>query len=403
MPEFFALVFWICAAALAYAYLGYPLLIWCLGRWLGRSTSPPALADAELPTVSLLIAAYNEEPVIEERIRNALALDYPADKLEIVIASDGSTDATADIARRFAQSVGQAGVSLPSVRLLDYPIRRGKASVLNSSVPELRGDVILLSDANTEFDRMAARNIVRWFEDPEIGVVCGRLVLVDPETGQNADSLYWRYETFLKKCEGQLRALLGANGGIYAIRRPLFQPIPRETIVDDLVIPLQAKLRTGCAIVYDSQAVAREETPATVESEFHRRSRIGAGGFQSIGLLWRLLDPRQGWIAFTFVSHKVLRWLCPFFMLGLLLVNPLLWQEPFYRLAFVTQAAFYLTSVLVGLVPGRFKTVKPLRITTMFAGMNAALLVGFWRWLRGSQGGAWKRTARLAEADGSLA
>jgi len=161
-------------------------------------------------------------------------------------------------------------------------------------------------------------------------------------------------------------------------------------------------VRTSCAIVYDPQAVAREETPATVESEFHRRSRIGAGGFQSIVLLWRLLDPRQGWIAFTFFSHKVLRWLCPFFMLGLLLTNSVLWQEPFYRLAFFTQAAFYLTSVLIAFVPSRFKSLKPLRITTMFTGMNAALLVGFWRWLRGSQQGAWKRTARLAEADGSL-
>src|SRR5439155_7665141 len=185
---------------------------------------------------------------------NALTLDYPADKLEIVIASDGSTDGTTRVVKGFAHR---------GVRLLDYSVRRGKASVLNSSFPELKGDVILLSDANTEFDRMAARNIVRWFADPHIGVVCGRLVLVDPETGQNADSLYWEYETFLKKCEGQLRALLGANGGIYAIRRHLFQPIPSETIVDDFVIPLQAKLRTGCAIIYDCQAVAREETPAT--------------------------------------------------------------------------------------------------------------------------------------------
>jgi hypothetical protein len=166
---------------------------------------------------------------------------------------------------------------------------------------------------------------------------------------------------------------------------------------------LQAKLRTRCAIVYDCQAVACEETPATVESEFHRRSRIGAGGFQSIVMLWRLLNPRQGWGAFTFFSHKILRWLCPFFMLGLLLTNTLLWQEPLYRLALLGQGAFYLVSVLVAFVPGKFQRVKPLRITTMFTGMNAALLVGFWRWMRGSQKGAWRRTARLAEADGSLA
>jgi cellulose synthase/poly-beta-1,6-N-acetylglucosamine synthase-like glycosyltransferase len=389
-----ALVFWICAAVVIYAYLGYPLLIWCLAKRFGRLAPPPDLKEADLPTVSLLIAAYNEEHVIGERIRNALALDYPADKLQIVIASDGSTDATADVVRRFVDT---------RVRLLDYSQRRGKASVLNSAFSELKGDIILLSDANTEYEPLAARNIVRWFGDPEIGVVCGRLVLTDHHTGQNADSLYWKYETFLKQCEGRLRALLGANGGIYAIRRHLFQPIPSETIVDDLVIPLQAKLRTGCAIIYDCQAVAREETPASIESEFHRRSRIGAGGFQSIAMLWRLLDPRQGWIAFTFFSHKILRWLCPFFMLGSLLANAFLWDEPLYQLTLLAQGMFYLTSVVIAFVPGRFKTLKPLRITTMFTGMNAALLVGFWRWLRGSQQSAWKRTARLAEADGSVA
>src|SRR5262249_30950742 len=147
-------------------------------------------------------------------------------------------------------------------------------------------------------------------------VVCGRLVLTDPATGCNVDSYYWRYETFLKRCEGRLGALLGANGAIYAIRRELYTPIPGNTIVDDFVIPLRAKLRTGCRIVYDGDAVAREETPPNVGAEFHRRSRIGAGGFQSIGLLWRLLNPRSGWVAFTFFSHKILRWVCPFFLVA---------------------------------------------------------------------------------------
>jgi cellulose synthase/poly-beta-1,6-N-acetylglucosamine synthase-like glycosyltransferase len=365
-----------------------------MARWFGRQTDPAGLRDEELPLVSLLVAAYNEEDVIEERIRNALALNYPSDKLDIVIASDGSTDATSEIVKRFAHR---------KVRLLNYPCQRGKPITLNCSFPELKGDIVLMSDANTEYDRMAARSIVRWFRDPGVGVVCGRLVLTDPDTGGNADSLYWKYETFLKKCEGQLQALLGANGGIYAIRRELFRPIPKDTTVDDFVIPLQAKLRTGCAIIFDSQAVAREETPTTVGSEFHRRSRIGAGCFRSIGLLWRLLDPRLGWVAFTFFSHKILRWLCPFFMVGLLLTNPFLWQEPFYRGTLAAQVAFYLVALLAAFVPGRFKALKPLRITTMFMGMNAALLVGFWRWLRGSQKGVLRRTPRRAEANGSLA
>src|SRR5262249_38664493 len=158
----------------------------------------------------------------------------------------------------------------------------GKAATLNAAFAELAGDIVLLSDANTFTDATAARNIVRWFADPRVGVVCGRLVLTDPATGGNADSLYWRYETFLKECEGRLGALPGATGGIYAFRRGLYAPIPDDTIVDDFVIPLAAKLRTGCAIVYDRDAVAREETAPDVRAEFRRRSRIGAGGFQSI-------------------------------------------------------------------------------------------------------------------------
>jgi cellulose synthase/poly-beta-1,6-N-acetylglucosamine synthase-like glycosyltransferase len=380
---------WGCFCLVVYAYVGYPLAVFCLSRWFGRQARAPRAADADLPSVTLLVAAYNEEADIEKRIETALMTDYPADRLEIIIASDGSTDATPEIVRRYAAR---------GVRLLDYTERRGKSSVLNSAFPEARGDIVLLSDANTQLDPQALRRMVRWFQDPQVGVVCGRLVLTDPATGRNADGLYWKYETFLKKCEGRLGALLGANGGIYAIRKDLQKPIPPDTIVDDLVLPLQAKLRSGCAIVYESGAVAYEETPAAISSEFHRRSRIGAGGFQSIGLLGGLLHPRHGWTTFTFLSHKVLRWLCPFFLLGLLASNLLLLGQPFYRGFLLGQAAFYLLSLLAAYLPPRPRFLKPLRLTTMFTGMNAALLVGFWRWVRGTQKGAWRRTARLEGA-----
>jgi cellulose synthase/poly-beta-1,6-N-acetylglucosamine synthase-like glycosyltransferase len=383
------ITFWVCGVLVIYAYAGYPIVIACLARCFGRSAEAPASPSDNLPSLSLLIAAYNEEAVIEERIQNGLALDYPFGKLEIIVASDGSSDATPAIVRRYADR---------GVRLLDYKRRRGKAAVLNSAIAELNGDVLLFSDANTFMDPTAARRIVRWFRDPRVGVVCGRLVLTDPRTGRNADSLYWMYETFLKECEGRLGGPLGSNGAIYAIRRPLYVPIPDGTIVDDFVIPLLAKLRSGCDLRYDREAVAREETAPNVRSEFHRRSRIGAGGFQSIGLLWRLLDPRRGWIAFTFSSHKILRWLCPFFLLGLAASNLFLAHLPFYRGALLGQLAFYALSLLAVLVPGRFKALRPLRLATMFTSMNAALLVGFCRWLRGSQNGAWRRTTRLAEA-----
>lgn len=381
-------VLWLCVGLAVYGYLAYPLLIWCLARWFGRRAEVPEGDVAELPYVSLLIAAHNEAAEIEQRLQSALGTDYPSDRFEIVVASDGSTDATAEIVRRYASR---------GVRLLDYGKRRGKAAVLNSAFPELRGEIVLLSDANTRIDPTAMRRLVRWFRRPTVGVVCGRLVLCDPVTGRNADGLYWKYETFLKKCEGRLDALLGSNGAIYAIRRELFAPIPAQTIVDDFVIPLQAKLHTGCGIVYDAAAVAWEETPPDLGSEFRRRSRIGAGGFQCLTLLWRLLHPRHGWVAFSFFSHKLLRWLCPFFLMGALASNAFLWNESFYRGCLLGQFAFYGISLALPSLPARLRFLKPLRLTTMFTAMNVALLVGFWRWLRGSQAAAWERTLRVAE------
>jgi cellulose synthase/poly-beta-1,6-N-acetylglucosamine synthase-like glycosyltransferase len=384
-------LFWLSLGMVAYAYVGYPILLYALARCFGRLKEPPAVADQDLPAVSLLIAAYNEEAEIEKRIQTATMMDYPPDRLEVVIASDGSSDATPALVRAYTQK---------GIRLLDYPQRRGKSSVLNDSVPAMKGSIVLLSDANTQIDPQALRRIVRWFAHPAVGVVCGRLHLRDPETGRNVDSLYWKYETFLKKQEARLGALLGANGAIYAMRKELFTPIPPDTIVDDFVIPLRARLQTGCKLVYEKDAVAVEETPCGIGSEFHRRSRIGAGGFQSIGILWRLLHPRHGWTAFAFFSHKILRWLCPFFLVALVVSNILLLDDEFYRQALTAQAAFYLLSLVSPLLPVRFKVLKPLRLTAMFTGMNAALMVGFWRWLRGTQKGAWRRTARLAEADG---
>ncbi len=194
----YSTIFWCCLALVFYTYLGYPLLVWGVSRAFKPMAVSQNWNDADTPTVSVLIAAYNEEAVIEGRLLNALDADYPTDKLEIVVSSDGSTDRTADIVRAYPDR---------RVRLQDFIRRRGKAAVLNSSVPELQGEIILFSDANSDVDRAAVRRLVRWFRDPRVGAVCGRLVLTDPRTGKNVDSLYWRYETFLKQCEGRIRRI----------------------------------------------------------------------------------------------------------------------------------------------------------------------------------------------------
>jgi cellulose synthase/poly-beta-1,6-N-acetylglucosamine synthase-like glycosyltransferase len=384
MTSVLELTFWACVALIGYAYVLYPAVVWGLSRIFGRPPESLSIPVADLPRVSVLVAAHNEEKVIAERIENALALDYPSDRLDIVVASDSGNDDTASIVRRYADR---------GVRLLASPLRCGKAPVLNAAFRALRGEIVLLSDANTFTDPDALRRMVRWFANPRVGIVCGRLVLTDHATGRNVDSLYWRYETFLKRCEGRLGALLGANGAIYAVRWASFTGIRYDTIVDDLVIPLVTRLRSGCAIVYDDTAVAREETPPDLRSEFRRRSRIGAGGFQSIIRLRRLLGPRQGWTAFTFLSHKVLRWLCPFAMIGALATNVALAYEPLYQVTLIGQLLGCGLSAL-GLAAGQHAAPRALRLATMFTTMNAALLVGFWLWASGGQRGVWQRTAR---------
>jgi cellulose synthase/poly-beta-1,6-N-acetylglucosamine synthase-like glycosyltransferase len=384
------LVLWTALAIVAYCYAIYPPLIWACSRLFGRGRAAPQVAEQDLPTVTLLIAAHNEESWIQDRIENALQMDYPADKLEILVASDGSSDATARLVGDFFSR---------GVRLLEYSVNHGKAITLNASIPQASHSIVVFSDANTSFDGGAIRNLVRWFTDPGVGTVCGRLVLTDPRKGKNIDSLYWKYETFLKKCESRLGALLGANGAIYALRQSDYVPIPPDTLVDDFMIPLVARLRDNKAIIYDHDAVAWEECPPELEDEFRRRARIGAGGFQAMVRLLPLLSPAQGWVSFSFLSHKILRWLCPFFLILALAANAVLLESRFYLVLMFGQLGFYLVSALGGVLPGRGLTGRLLRLPAMFTSMNLALLVGFWNWICRPQRGTWQRTARCPAAD----
>ncbi|MEO8164845.1 MAG: glycosyltransferase family 2 protein [Betaproteobacteria bacterium] len=338
-----------------------------------------------MPKVSLLIAAHNEEDCIADRLRNALALDYPVGKLEIVVASDGSRDCTNEIVRQFEDE---------GVRLLAYEQNRGKSSALNASVPQLNGDIVVFSDANTHFEPDAIHRLMRWFNDPHVRVVSGKLLLRDPVTGNNIDSLYWRYETFIKTCEGGLGAKLGANGAIYAIQRRDYVPLPKNAIIDDFLIPLLIKRKHGGRIVFDAQAIAHEESPAQMSCEFRRRARIGTGAYQSLVLLWPLLNPVYGWTAFCFFSHKVLRWLVPFFLLAMVVSNLLLLSQTMFQITLGLQVIFLLVSLVGSHLPGNSLPIRLIRVSTMFTNMNLALLVGFWRWATTRQTGAWKRTAR---------
>jgi cellulose synthase/poly-beta-1,6-N-acetylglucosamine synthase-like glycosyltransferase len=374
--------FWAAAVLLAQTYFLYPLWLLLLARVRpARTGAPPRPAD--WPAVSLVVAAHDEAECIGEKLKNSLALDYPADRLEVLIGSDGSTDGTDAIV---------AGQLDPRIRLSAAP-RAGKTSVLNRCIPQARGEIVVLSDANTRIEPAALKALVRHFEDADVGAVCGRLQLYNPTRAEYEESAYWKYESWLKALEGTQGAVVGANGGLYALRRDLFSRLPPSTIVDDFVIPLRL-LDEGYEVLYEPAALAWEETTEDYGREFGRRARIAAGNFQSLGLVPGLLSPFRGFPAFAFWSHKVLRWFAPALMLVALAANLLLLGQPFYRFTLAAQLAFYALAWLGSLSVGPSMLRRIAGVAYYFVTMNLAIVVGFWRFLRNSQAAAWERTAR---------
>ncbi|MCA9015383.1 MAG: glycosyltransferase family 2 protein [Planctomycetaceae bacterium] len=379
-------LFWSSLAVIAYSYAGYPIILWLLSRRRNKQTAreTETTGKTPLPQVSIVIAAYKEETVILERLNNLAKLDYPSDRLEILIGCDGNEDLTGELVSSYDND---------QIRLIQFEQRRGKASVLNDCVPQATGEIIVFSDANTSMDPQCIKQLVRHFQDESVGCVCGQLILEDPATGKNVDGLYWKYENFLKHCETKLGAVLGVNGALYALRKSLFAPLPPETVNDDFLIGMRVHL-AGRRLIYDGSALASEETATSVHAEFKRRIRIGTGAFQSLKYLKGLLNPKYGYIAFAFWSHKLLRWLCPVLMALALITNLCLLNNPLYQMTLLAQGLFYLTA-FVGMkfVTGN-RYLKLCRVPGMFVQMNLALGIGFCRWILIKQTGIWERTER---------
>jgi len=397
-------VLWTCLALVAFTYVGYFLV---LVVWDGAREALSALrfvsggddrrvrrdSDADAwPTVSIVFSAFDEEACIRRKIENCLALDYPPDRLEIVVGCDGCTDRTAELARI-------AGGDRVTVHELSP--RAGKPAAISRLVPDAKGDIIVLTDANVMLEPGAVRALVRRFRDTSVGAVVGRLRLFNPSRAEFEESLYWKYETALKYYEGKHGAVLGANGGLYAIRRILFSPIRPDTIIDDFVIPVRIAVR-GWRVPYEPDAVAHEETTEDAGREFVRRARIGAGDWQALARVPDLLDPRTGFVFFSFVSHKLLRWMTPFLLAVALAVSLPLAAQPgawLYRALLLAQLLFY-GLALAGprAVTGRLR--RGVSLARYFVTMNAALAVGFWRFVRGTQRATWERTERVTPPPG---
>ena len=375
------LIFWTSLGVILYVYVGYPLLL----AMIAFRAPPTRQDDSYCPSVSLIIAAYNEEKVLREKIDNSLALDYPRDRIEIVIASDGSTDATDAIAASYMER----GIILYKV----IP-RGGKTRALNTVIPKTRGEILVLSDANTMFQPDAIRKLVRHFADPTVGAVSGDVRLVDAaESHAYSEGLYYCYERWLQGLESQVGSVIGADGGMYAVARRHFRPPVNSIILDDFVISMTVA-RLGFRVLYEPEAVAIEQGTLSGREEFFRKVRIIAGGIQALKLGAGVPNLGQPLLLLGYFSHKLLRWLMPCLMLLIFLAAAALAKEPFYVFILSVQVLFYGAALGYGLNTLGLRQLRISGIAYYFSFVNSAALLGLWKGLWGRQNAAWQRTTR---------
>lgn len=369
----------------AYVYVGYPVLLVLLSR-LARN---PIQHGDVLPPVSLIVAAYNESEVIEQKIRNSLELDYPSDKLQIMIVADGSSDDTADIARRYEDQ---------GVVVLHTPERRGKSAALNRGVEQATGDILVFSDANAFYLPEAIRMLVRNFNDSRVGCVSGKkTVRQEGSTIAQSEGMYWKYESFLKKKESEIRSTVGVVGEMNSLRREFYQPIPKHIINDDAYLAMKT-MQAGKRVIYEPEAVSWETSAASTRDEIIRRQRINAGRWQlffSPGQVYPWNDPL---VLFKLFSHKFFRLMLPFFMLGGLILNvivvllpdvsPLMW------VTLLVQVAFYVLALAGFLAEQAGVSFKIGKLAYYIVSSNGAAIRGFNRYIRGKQSVLWEKARR---------
>ena len=361
------ILFWLSLVLTTYTYFGYAIWLWIYAHLRKR----PVLRSTNTPSVSIIIAARNEEASLPAKIENLRLLDYPQDQLQIIVASDGSTDQTADILRDHANDI------LPVV----LEESRGKAGALNEAVKLATGDILVFLDARQTVDGDAVSELVACFADPEVGAVSGELLLESApgQSAANALGIYWKIEKIVRKLESASGSVVGVTGAIYAIRREHYTEIPHGTLLDDVFVPMNVA-RTGKRVIFQPSAIARDRLFSQKGKEFSRKVRTLTGNYQLLGLAPWLLSPANP-LLFRFVSHKLLRLLIPLLLI-LMLVASLMSRGPFFKAAFWLQILFYVLAVLGTLSPST-RRFKPVAIANTFVMLNAAAALAFYNFVVG--------------------
>lgn len=385
-------LFFISCFLIFYNYGGYAALIILLNKLTSRSHNKYNSQTDYFPAVSFIVAVYNEEDCIEEKIHNSLGLNYPADKVEYIFVADGSTDRTVEIIKQH-----------PRIRLLFAPERRGKSAAINKAVAAAKNPILIFSDANTKLNTNVILNIIRHYQDEGVGGVAGeKKVNTDTsaadKVGEN-EGLYWKYESFLKKTDSAFYSVVGAAGELFSVRKDYYEAIPEEVILDDFIISLKVAQK-GFRIIYEPEAYATELPSFSLKDEQKRKIRIAAGAFQAMWLLRSLLlfwkNPR---LSFLYISHRVLRWtITPICLLITFFSNAVLFfysGSPLFYTLFAGQLLFYAAAIVGGFVSSRSRKWTILKIAHYFVFMNISVVKGFFRYIRGKQSASWEKAKRL--------
>ena len=385
------IAFWISLFIVFYTFFGYGILLYFLVKLLVMLKGRRAIPDngGNWPTLTLIVAAYNEESFIEEKIANTLALNYPKDKVTFVFVTDGSNDRTPEIIAGY-----------PQIKLMHRPERKGKIAAMHRAMQEVTTEISIFTDANTILNKDALLNICRHYHDATVGAVSGekRVSIEDVNDATAGEGFYWKYESKLKTWDSELYSVVGAAGELFSIRTAMYEPIPPDTILDDFMISMLIA-KQGYRIVYEPMAYATEGGSENVQEELKRKIRIAAGGIQSIVRLGALLNPFRNFVlTFQYISHRVLRWtVTPFLMILALVLNVIIVQHSpllIYKVLLVCQACFYGASLMGWSLEARQIKVKAFFIPYYFCMMNYAVIAGIRRYLKGSQSAVWEKAKR---------
>ena len=381
------LLFFLAIVIILHSYVLYPLSM----KFISLFVKKKYKISEYFPRVSVIISAYNEEKVIEKTIRNFFSLQYPYEKLEVLIGLDGLNDSTNNI-------VNKLSTDFHNLKLIIFKNRRGKKAVINDLVKKTSGEILIFSDSNTYFQKDAIINLVKFYTDERVGGVCGKLDLSSSDLGfdrRNKEELYWSYESWIKNIEGNLGILIGANGGIYSIRKSLYIPMPENIpVVDDLFISLKV-LEQGKDFIYSKDAVAKEFIAPSIKLEYNRKVRIIPRSFETIKQVRSLLWGKRFLISFGLWSHKLIRWVSPLIFILIFLVNLFLIEYQYlYFLTFLMQILF-LFFVLSGYLLNKLNiNIKLFQVCLYFFIINVSLLKGMFNFILKKHQAIWQPTPR---------